>query len=384
MPKRAFLGKSDGRKRTEELSRAFEGPYRLLFEKNPQSMWVYDVETLAFLAVNSAAVEQYGYSSNEFMGMTIRDIRAAHDIPALSDIVCREGGGLERSTECRHHKKDGSVIDVEITSSELTWSGRSARLVLATDITRRKQKEERLKQSEESYRQFVEQSPDAVLVHRKGEILFANMACVSLFGASSAPELAGKQMFDFIHPDDREGVKKRIREYDRDFTNVRHNETRLIGLNGKETYTEVVACSINFLGKPAMQVAYRDISQRKLAEKRLQESEANLAAAQRIARLGSWERDLIDVENWANNPLRWSDEVFEFSATALARLRFREPISSAPFTPMTEIAFAKSCQRPFARGSRTKPITESYCPTAICAIFARRPTLFSMRRPESR
>lgn len=310
MPKRAFLGKSDGRKRTEELSRAFEGPYRLLFEKNPQSMWVYDVETLAFLAVNSAAVEQYGYSSNEFMEMTIRDIRAAHDIPALSDIVCREGGGLERSTECRHHKKDGSVIDVEITSSELTWSGRSARLVLATDITRRKQKEERLKQSEESYRQFVEQSPDAVLVHRKGEILFANMACVSLFGASSAPELAGKQMFDFIHPDDREGVKKRIREYDRDFTNVRHNETRLIGLNGKETYTEVVACSINFLGKPAMQVAYRDISQRKLAEKRLQESEANLAAAQRIARLGSWERDLIDVENWANNPLRWSDEVF--------------------------------------------------------------------------
>ena len=117
-------------------------------------------------------------------------------------------------------------------------------------------------------------------------------------------------MFEFVHPDDREGVKKRIREYDRDFTNVRHNETRLIGLNGKETYTEVVARSIDFLGKPAMQVAYRDISQRKQAEKRLQESEASLAAAQRIAHLGSWERDLIDLNDWANNPLRWSDEIF--------------------------------------------------------------------------
>ena len=75
------------------------------------------------------------------------------------------------------------------------------------------------------------------------------------------------QMFDFVHPADREGVRKRIREYDRDFTNVRHNETRLIALNGKGTYTEVVACSITFLGKPAMLVAYRDISQRKQTEK---------------------------------------------------------------------------------------------------------------------
>ena len=162
----------------------------------------------------------------------------------------------------------------------------------------------------ESYRKLVEQSPDAVLVHRQGRIIFANRACVSLFGASSAGELLGKQMFDFVHPDDREGVRKRIREHDRDFTNVRHNETRLIGLNGKETYTEAVACSITFLGQASMQVAYRDISQRKEAEKRLLESEASLAGAQRVAHLGSWRRDLIDLDDWAHNPLRWSDEMF--------------------------------------------------------------------------
>jgi PAS domain S-box-containing protein len=162
----------------------------------------------------------------------------------------------------------------------------------------------------ESYRKLVEQSPDAVLVHRQGKILFANKACVSLFGASFAGELLGKQMFDFVHPDDREAVRKRIREHARDFTNVRQNETRLIGLNGKETCTEVMACSITYLGQASMQVAYRDISLRKEAEKRLLESEASLAAAQRVAHLGSWQRDLIDLDDWAHNPLHWSDEMF--------------------------------------------------------------------------
>jgi len=162
----------------------------------------------------------------------------------------------------------------------------------------------------ESFRVLVEQSPDAVLVHRQGKILFANKACVTLLGAASAAELLGKQMFDFVHPDDREGVRTRIREYDRDFTKVRHNETRLIGLDGKETYTEAVACSITYLGQASMQVAYRDISQRREAEKRLLESEASLAGAQRVAHLGSWRRDLIDLEDRAHNPLRWSDEMF--------------------------------------------------------------------------
>jgi PAS domain S-box-containing protein len=162
----------------------------------------------------------------------------------------------------------------------------------------------------ESYRGLVEQFPDALLIHRQGRILFANKACVSLLGVSSARELLGKQMFDFIHPDDREAVRKRIREHASDFANIRHSETRLTGLNGKETCTEVMACSITYLGQAAMQVVYRDISQRKEADKKLLESEANLAAAQRVAHLGSWQRDLIDLDDWAHNPLRWSDEMY--------------------------------------------------------------------------
>src|SRR4029077_7209640 len=100
----------------------------------------------------------------------------------------------------------------------------------------------KFRRAAESFRKLVEQPPDAVLVHRQGKILFANKACVSLLGASSVTELLGKPILDFVHPDERAAVRKRIREHAHDFTNVRHNETRLVGLNGRETYTEVVAC----------------------------------------------------------------------------------------------------------------------------------------------
>src|ERR1700681_2884543 len=214
--------------------------------------------------------------------------------------------------EKRYFHKVGHVVWV-LLSVSLVY-GREGNplffLLQIQDITERKHAEQMRRKSEESYRLLVEQSPDAVLVHRQGRIIFANRACVSLFGASCAGELLGKQMFDFVHPDDRENVRKRIREHDRNFTNIRQNETRLVGLNGKETYTEAVACSITYLGQASMQVAYRDISARKEAEKRLLESEASLAAAQRVAHLGSWRRALIDLEDWAHNPLRWSDEMF--------------------------------------------------------------------------
>src|SRR6202163_2450192 len=224
--------------------------------------------------------------------------------------------------EKRYFHKVGHVVWV-LLSVSLVY-GREGNplffLLQIQDITARKHAEEMRRKSEESYRLLVEQSPDAVLVHRQGRIIFANRACVSLFGASCAGELLGKQMFDFVHPDDREGVRKRIREYDRNFTNIRQNETRLVGLNGKETYTEAVACSITYLGQASMQVSYRDISLRKEAEKRLLESEASLAAAQRVAHLGSWQRDLVDLDDWAHNPLRWSDEMFRLLGYSVGKV----------------------------------------------------------------
>jgi two-component system, cell cycle sensor histidine kinase and response regulator CckA len=110
--------------------------YRLLFDSNPHAMWVFDIETLAFLAVNDAAVRLYGYSRDEFLGMTIKEIRPLEEVPALLDYLATipDSPGL-RATQVRHRKKDGSLLEVAGVSNPIAFRGRRARLVLAHDVS---------------------------------------------------------------------------------------------------------------------------------------------------------------------------------------------------------------------------------------------------------
>jgi len=126
--------------------RESEERYRKLFEMNPQPVWIYDRETLRFLAVNKAAVDSYGYSQREFGDMTIRDIRPPEDVPALLKSVQDATEGKLKTGAWRHRRKDGSLIDVEITSYSLTFAGRPAQFVIAADITERQHLEEQRKQ----------------------------------------------------------------------------------------------------------------------------------------------------------------------------------------------------------------------------------------------
>ncbi|HEX2220020.1 MAG TPA: ATP-binding protein [Gemmatimonadales bacterium] len=124
--------------------------YRMLFDANPQPMWIFDVETLEFLAVNDAAVRHYGYTREEFLGMSIMDIKPAEEPPGPPV------AGQARRPEAaftRHQRKDGTVMDVELVSHELEMDGRRARLVLATDISDRTRIRAALHHSQEQLRQ---------------------------------------------------------------------------------------------------------------------------------------------------------------------------------------------------------------------------------------
>jgi len=143
------------RRLAEEALSNSEKRYRLLFESNPLPMWVYDIETLSFLAVNAAVVRRYGYSEQEFLKMDIKDIRPVEDVPDLLDRLSNVDVNLNESRTWRHRKKDGTIIDVEITSHPLTFAGRPAKLVLANDVTERKRAEEALHKTEEQLRQAL-------------------------------------------------------------------------------------------------------------------------------------------------------------------------------------------------------------------------------------
>ncbi len=129
------------RKRAEDLLRESEDRHRKLFDNNPHPTWVFDRETVRFLAVNAAAVRKYGYTRDEFLAMTLKDIRPPEDIPAMLETVKALGDENESSGAWRHRLKDGTVIETENTSYAMTFLGRLARVVVAVDVTQRKRDE---------------------------------------------------------------------------------------------------------------------------------------------------------------------------------------------------------------------------------------------------
>jgi two-component system, cell cycle sensor histidine kinase and response regulator CckA len=131
-----------------ETLRASEHRYRQLFEDNPHAMWVYDIESLRFLAVNDLAVERYGWSQEEFLAMTIADIRPPSELSALHENLATMRDEVQSSGPWRHRRKDGSLLQVEVTSHAMVWDGRAARLVLSVDITQRMALEAQLVQAQ--------------------------------------------------------------------------------------------------------------------------------------------------------------------------------------------------------------------------------------------
>ncbi len=125
---------------------------RLVFEAHPQPMWIFDVDTLAFLAVNDAAVHAYGWSREEFLTMTIMDLLAPDDAsPGLTGAVERVSQRGEAAL-ARHRRRDGSVVEMELVSHELELDGARVRLVQAADVTERTRVRAALHESEEHLR----------------------------------------------------------------------------------------------------------------------------------------------------------------------------------------------------------------------------------------
>lgn len=195
------------RKAAEESHRNSEERYRQMFELSPQPMWVFDQETLRFLAVNDAATSHYGYSRQEFLAKTILDIRPPEDVPVLLEMR-RMNAGKKRSGVWRHLTKDGRILDVDVSTDVVTFEGRQAQLVIATDITEQKQaEEERRALAAERERllqrlkiQFDNMPVGCILADREGVITDWNPAAERMFGWSRE-EAIGKTILDLLVPD---------------------------------------------------------------------------------------------------------------------------------------------------------------------------------------
>jgi PAS domain S-box-containing protein len=136
-------------RQAEQALRESEHRYHALFESNPFPMFVHDPETLGILGANGAAVERYGYTRQEFLGLSLRDLRAPEHVKALQERAERLGSspGSERQAS-RHRTRDGSILEVEVTSRAVELAGRRVRLMSIHDVTERKALEARIRHAQ--------------------------------------------------------------------------------------------------------------------------------------------------------------------------------------------------------------------------------------------
>ncbi|HEY8250713.1 MAG TPA: PAS domain S-box protein [Burkholderiales bacterium] len=144
------------RARDQKALEDSERRYRALFDVHPQPMWVVDANTFAFLAVNGAAMRLYGYSKEEFLTLTADQIRPEEDVDDLRRAFADWSNNYSQRI-WRHKKKSGEVIPVRVTSFNLEFAGRRARLGVIEDLSERLLAEERAKQSEQRYRALLKE-----------------------------------------------------------------------------------------------------------------------------------------------------------------------------------------------------------------------------------
>jgi PAS domain S-box-containing protein len=278
------------RKRIAEAVRISEQQHRLLFETNPQPAYVYDLETLAFLAVNEAALRHYGYSREEFRSsITLKDLHPAKDIPQflerVSKVVPNSDTILAPST---HQKKNGTVIDVEITSHALNFADRPAEIVLVSDITERKTAEEKTARLHAEIEHQRERLND-IIAHVQGVVWETKKATNNTdpgldFVSDYAETMLGYPVdewlvkpgfwLEIVHPDDRERAKEEACAI---YTSRRSGtlEYRWIAKDGREVWVEsrnLVICDED--GEPiGVRGVTVDITERKQAQKQIIENE---------------------------------------------------------------------------------------------------------------
>ncbi len=176
--------------RAQNAAPMSDAQYRLLFESNPIPMWVFHLDSLRFLAVNRAAIRQYGYSEEEFLGMTIAQIRPEETVPDLMRDLSLGRTGLQAREVWKHRRKDRTLLDVEAVCDDLEFHGARAMLVAAYDVTERQQAQEAARRAEEKYRAIFDNAVVGIFQHAPdGRPLRINHAFACMHGYDSPEEL---------------------------------------------------------------------------------------------------------------------------------------------------------------------------------------------------
>lgn len=254
-----------GRKQIEAALQESEQRYRTLVEWMPEPILVLVQNRILY--ANPEAVKMFGASSvSEVVGTLVLDW--VHPDEHQTVWQRRMTHPLDSPTiEQKAIRLDGSIINIEVQGTAISYNGEAARLVTMRDITQRKQAEAALIDSEQRYRTLVEWTPEPLVVHLGDQVLYVNPAAVKMFGAESASDLIKRPVLDWVHPDYHQVLFQRRATYALDSPVV---EQKMLRLDGSVFDVEVQGTAISFDGKPARHTSIRDITERKKVEATLE------------------------------------------------------------------------------------------------------------------
>lgn len=313
--------------------------FTMTFDGHPDPMWIYDLQTLRFVEVNEAATLKYGYSRQEFLAMTLKDIRPEEDVPALLQNIREAPSGFDRAGVWRHRLKDGREIHVDIVSQTVDYRGVPAKLVCARDVTRLVDVVLRSQELRAANSALLEQQAKLRTVQRllgvgiwkldvDSGVLTWSDNIYALYGVDQ--QTFGRTFDDYVrlvHPDDRDQMMSNYLAFEAsdegnfDFSHrivrpaggmidVRGIGERIRGPDGKCYLTGTV----------------QDITAQKQAESRIRESAMLLRMAGRVARLGAW-RVILEPEEvvWSAETAAIHGEPEDFRPTVDDTINYYAP-----------------------------------------------------------
>lgn len=256
-----------------------------LFDDSPVPMWVFDAETLRFLAVNQAAIDTYGYTRRQFLNRRITDIRPPDEVNRLTAQL-KELPASEISGAWKNVTRDGRVIDVLVSSSSITFEGRAAVLASVRDVTTDRQRERALQASEERFRKAFNRSPVSLVIARAEdqELIDVNETFLRTFGYKRE-EVIGKSSVDlgmWVNPEDRNNLAPT------ESGHPRAGETALRAHDGTLWHGTLGIEDIDVGGEMCVLISFYGAAERLLVEEALERSRSlpltgNANVAQRYA-----------------------------------------------------------------------------------------------------
>jgi PAS domain S-box-containing protein len=250
-----------GRPRVKPAEGRETDSFRRVFDNSLDAILMIVGERIRY--ANDAAIEFFG--APDFTTLSrARPIDLAHPefaatIPALRETIDRSGRHSEFLSS-RHVRLDGTVRETLTSTGRIVWEGEAGRVIIIRDVTADLEAQRALQESEQRYRDLVESSPDGVQVHRNGRFVYMNPASRRMFGVKADSDFIGRDVLDFVHPEDRLAVSERRDRILTERKSVVYSRHRRLRVDGTYFIAEVAGVPVVWDGMPSALIITRDIS----------------------------------------------------------------------------------------------------------------------------